>query len=185
MFYIKFTWTAAKWYFDSSQRAKLDISHLDVLSMIVFDTFFHERNQPTFTLVVVKFYNGLRNVHYHERIKILNVKCKPQLRFLYLCCLLWLDSSILSVAMMPMSGNWSVHACTVDQNKIIKKKLPIHWRKEWQKFQSCKFIHGQYFWGNFILHRNVIQFTGMGIIVVHPPSVRCEFFAELLLVLIV
>ena len=28
---------------------------------------------------------------------------------------------------------------------IIKKKLPIHWRKEWQKFQSCKFIHGQYF----------------------------------------
>ena len=53
---------------------------------------------------------------------------------------------------------------------IIKKKLPIHWRKEWQKFESRKFIHGQYFYNNFILHCDVIQFTGMGIIVVRPPG---------------
>ena len=72
LLYIKFTRTAGKWYFDSLQRAKLDIAHLDVLSMI-HDLlhFFHERNQPNFTLVVVKFYNGLRNEHYHERIRIL------------------------------------------------------------------------------------------------------------------
>ena len=57
--------------FDSLQR-KPDIAYLDVLSMI-HDLlhFFHERNQPNFTLVVVKFYNGLRNEHYHERIRIL------------------------------------------------------------------------------------------------------------------
>ena len=54
--------------FDSLQQRKPDIAHLNVLSMI-HDLlhFFHERNQPNFTLVVVKFYNGLRNVHYHER----------------------------------------------------------------------------------------------------------------------
>ena len=69
-------------------------------------------------------------------------------------------------------------------NIIIKKKIPIHWRKEWQKFQSCKFIHGQYFYDNFILHCDVIRFTGMVIIVVRPPWVRCEFLAELPLVLI-
>ena len=67
---------------------------------------------------------------------------------------------------------------------MIKKKLPIHWRKEWQKFESRKFIHGQYFYHNFILHCDVIQFKGMGIIVVRPPWVRCKFFAELPLVLI-
>ena len=65
---------------------------------------------------------------------------------------------------------------------IIKKKLPIHWRKEWQKFQSCKFIHGQYF-AKIFFHYDVIR-PGMGIIVVRPPWVRCEFFAELPLVLI-
>ena len=65
------------------------------------------------------------------------------------------------------------------------KKIPIHWRKEsWQKFQSCKFIHGQYFCDNFILLCDVIRFTGMVIIVVRPPWVRCEFLAELPLVLI-
>ena len=69
--------------------------YLDVLSMI-HDLlhFFHERNQPNFTLVVVKFYNGLRNVHYRERFNLVS-ECVPQLRFLYLCCLLWFDSSIL------------------------------------------------------------------------------------------
>ena len=50
-----------------------------------------------------------------------------------------------------------------------QEKIPIHWRKEWQKFQSCKFIHGQYFCDNFILHCDVIRFTGMGIIVVQFP----------------
>ena len=38
--------------------------------MIRYDLlhFFCERNQPNFTLVVIKFYNGLRNVqYYHER----------------------------------------------------------------------------------------------------------------------
>ena len=55
-----------------------------------------------------------------------------------------------------------------------QEKLPIQWRKEWQKFQSCKSIQGQY----------LIRFTGMGIIVVRPPWVTCEFFAELPLVLI-
>ena len=55
-------------------------------------------------------------------------------------------------------------------NIIIKKKLPINWRKEWQKFQSCKFIHGHYFCDNFTLHCDVIRFTGMGIIVVRPPG---------------
>ena len=76
-------------------------------------------------------------------------------------------------------------ACFIaEQNIIIKKKLPIYWRKEWQKFQSCKFIHIQYFYDNFILHCDFIQFTDMGIIVVRPPWVRCEFFAELPLVLI-
>ena len=35
--------------------------------------------------------------------------------------------------------------------------------------QSCKFIHGQYFCDNFILHCDVIRFTGVGIIVVRPP----------------
>ena len=56
--------------------------------------------------------------------------------------------------------------------------------KEWQKFQSCKFIHRQYFSDNFILHFDVTRFTGMGIIVVRPPWVRCKFFVELPLVLI-
>ena len=60
----------------------------------------------------------------------------------------------------------------------MKKKIPIHWR-EWQKFQSYKFIHGQYFCDNFILHCDVIRFTGMVTIVVRPPWVRCEFLAEL------
>ena len=95
MFYIKFTPPAGKCYFDSLQWAKLDIAHLDVLSMI-HDLlhFFHERNQPNFTLVVVKFYNGLRNVHYRERFNHVSA-CVPQLRFLYLSCLLWFDSSVL------------------------------------------------------------------------------------------
>ena len=54
------------------QLAKLDIAHLDILSTINdLLHFFHERNQPNFTLVIVKFYNGLRNEHYHERIRIL------------------------------------------------------------------------------------------------------------------
>ena len=54
--------------FDSLQQRKPDIAHLDVFSMI-HDLlhFFHDRNQPNFTLVVVKFYNGLRKVHYRER----------------------------------------------------------------------------------------------------------------------
>ena len=50
--------------------AKLDNAHFDVLRMIRYDLlhFFCERNQPYFTLVVIKFYNGLRNVqYYHER----------------------------------------------------------------------------------------------------------------------
>ena len=75
------------------------IAHLDVLSMI-HDLlhFFHERNQPNFTLVVVKFYNGLRNVNYRERsVESFVSACVPQLRFLYLCCLHWFDSSVLSV----------------------------------------------------------------------------------------
>ena len=95
MFYIKFTQAAVKWYFDPLQRAKLDIAHLDVLSMI-HDLlhFFRERNQPNLTLVFVKFYNGLRNVHYCERLNLVSA-CVPQLRFLYLCCLLWFDSSVL------------------------------------------------------------------------------------------
>ena len=58
--------------------------------------FFRERNQPNLTLVVVKFYNGLRNVHYCERLNLVSA-CVPQLRFLYLCCLLWFDSSVLRV----------------------------------------------------------------------------------------
>ena len=80
--------------FDSLQR-KPDIAYLDVLSMI-HDLlhFFHERNQPNFTLVVVKFYSGLSNVHYRERFN-LGSACIPQLRFLYLCCLLWFDSLVL------------------------------------------------------------------------------------------
>ena len=47
-------------YFDSLQWAKLDIAHLDVLSMIhdLLD-FFRKGNQPNFTLVVIKFYYGL------------------------------------------------------------------------------------------------------------------------------
>ena len=65
-----------------------------------------------------------------------------------------------------------------------QEKIPIHWGKEWQKFQSCKFIHGQYFCDNFILDCDVIRFTGMVIDVVRPPCVRCEFHAELPLVLI-
>ena len=32
-----------------------------------------------------------------------------------------------------------------------------------------KFIHGQYFWDNFILRCDVIRFTGMGITVIRPP----------------
>ena len=83
--------------FDSLQQRKPDIAHLDVLSMIHnLLHFFYERNQPNFTLVVVKFYNGLRNVHHHERLNLVNT-CVPQLRFLYLCCLLWFDSSVLRV----------------------------------------------------------------------------------------
>lgn len=79
--------------------AEPDIAHLDVLSMI-HDLlhFFHERNQPNFTLVVVEFYNGLRNVHYRERFNLVSQcvsACVPQLRLLYLCCLLWFDSSLL------------------------------------------------------------------------------------------
>ena len=56
--------------------------------------FFRERNQPNLTLVVFKFYSGLRNLHYHERLNLVSA-CVPQLRFLYLCCLLWFDSSVL------------------------------------------------------------------------------------------
>ena len=81
--------------FDSLQQRKPDIAHLDVLSMIHnLLHFFYERNQPNFTLVVVKFYNGLRNVHYRERFNLVSA-CVPQRRFLYLCCLLWFDSSVL------------------------------------------------------------------------------------------
>ena len=58
--------------------------------------FFRERNQLNLTLVVVKFYSGLRNVHYRERLNFVSA-CVPQLRFLYLCCLLWFDSSVLRV----------------------------------------------------------------------------------------
>ena len=55
-------------FFYSLQQVKRDIAHLDVLSMI-HDLlhFFHERNQPNFTLVVIKFYSGLRKVRYRER----------------------------------------------------------------------------------------------------------------------
>ena len=91
------------------------------------------------------------------------------------------------MAMMPMSVNRSAETFIAEQNILIRKKIPIHWRKEWQKFQSCKFINGQYqqyFCENFILHCDVIRFTGMVIIVVCPPWVRCEFLAELPLVLI-
>ena len=79
--------------FDSLQQHKPDIAHLDVFSMI-HDLlhFFNERNQPNFTVVVVKFYNGLRNVHYRERFNHVSA-CVPQLRFL--SCLLWFDSSVL------------------------------------------------------------------------------------------
>ena len=60
--------------------AKLDIAHLDVLSMIDdLLHFFHERNQPNFTLVVIKFYNGLRNVHYQEHIRILQVRTSAEI----------------------------------------------------------------------------------------------------------
>ena len=48
---------------------------------------------------------------------------------------------------------------------------------------SLKFIHGQYFCDNFVLHCDVIWFTSIVIIVVRPPWVRCEFHAELPLVL--
>ena len=81
--------------FDSLQQRKPDIAHLDVFSMI-HDLlhFFNERNQPNFALVVVKFYNGLTNVHYRERFNHVSA-CVPQLRFLYLSCLLWFNSSVL------------------------------------------------------------------------------------------
>ena len=65
--------------FDSLQQRKPDIAHLDVLSM-THDLlhFFHERNQPNFTLVVVKFYNGLRNVHYRECFNLVSAcVCTP------------------------------------------------------------------------------------------------------------
>ena len=80
--------------FDSLQQCKPEIAHLDVLSMI-HDLlhFFHERIQPNFTLVVAKFYSGLRNVHYHVRLNLVSA-CETQLRFLHLCCLLWFDSSV-------------------------------------------------------------------------------------------
>ena len=133
MFYIKFTRTAAKWYFDSLQRAKLDIAHLDVLSMI-HDLlhFFHERIQPNFTLVVVKFYNGLRNVHHRERLNLVNT-CVPQLRFLYLCCLLWFDSSVLRVEFteqcrclqIPLSCSIQKHQQNFHlETELDAKKLP-------------------------------------------------------------
>ena len=81
--------------FDSLQQRKPDIAHLGVFFMI-HDLlhFFHERNQPNFTLVIVKFYNELRNIHYRERFNHVSA-CVPQLRFLYLSCLLWFDSSVL------------------------------------------------------------------------------------------
>ena len=52
------------------------------------------------------------------------------------------------------------------------------------KLRRCKFIYWQYFFYNFILHCDVIRFTGMGIIVVRATWVRYEFFADLPLVLI-
>ena len=56
--------------------------------------FFRERNQPNLTLVVVKFNNGQRNIQYRERLNLVSAFV-PQRRFLYLCCLLWFDSSVL------------------------------------------------------------------------------------------
>ena len=81
---------------DSLQQVKPNIPHLDVLSMI-HDLlhFFPGRNQSGFTLLVVKFYNRLRNVHYRERLNLVSA-CVPQLIFLYLCCLFWFDSSVLN-----------------------------------------------------------------------------------------
>ena len=84
----------------------------------------------------------------------------------------------------PQPGGTSDNDALAEQNIIIKKKIPIHWRKEWQKFRSCKFIQGQYFCDNFILHCDFIRFTGIVIIVVRPPWVRCEFLAALPLLLI-
>ena len=98
----------------------------------------------------------------------------------HLC--LWLQNEHerqLCEEFAPQPGGTSDNDALAEQNIIIKKKIPIHWRKEWQKF-----FNGQYFCDNFILHCDVIWITSMVIIVVRPPWVRCEFHAELPLVLI-
>ena len=112
--------------FDLLQRVKPNIAHLDVLSMI-HDLlhFFHERNQPNFTLVVINFYNGLRNVHYHEHLKNLVSACEPLLRFLYLCCLLWFDSSLLivevTVQCVVYKFLWAVPSKNINRISILKQ----------------------------------------------------------------
>ena len=100
---------------------------------------FHERNQPNFTLVVVKFYNGLRNVHHRECLNLVNT-CVPQLRFLYLCCLLWFDSLVLRVEFteqccclqIPLSCSIQKH----QQNFHLKTELDA---KNLQCMNVCAF----------------------------------------------
>ena len=83
------------------------------------------------------------------------------------------------------------HACEPNystvQNKIIAKILP------WINLQLWNFCHSFLQWmGSFFLiimfcsaiHVYTDRFTDMGIIVIRPPWLRCEFLAELPLVLI-
>ena len=150
MFYVKFTRTAGKWYFDTLQGVEPDIAHLDVLFMI-HDLlhFFHERIRPNFTLVVAKFYNGLRNVHYHKRLNLVSA-CEPRLRFLYRCCLLWFYSSVLSVEVTVQ------YVFTITFELLHPKTstvLPSRNRTRCQKTYECLHLS---FNGRTCLSRDVI-----------------------------
>ena len=86
------------------------------------------------------------------------------------------------------NGN-DAHACELKyitvQNKIIVKILPVN------KFTTLKFLsllpsmNGQFFLDYHVLLCNKTCNTYIAIIVIRPPWLRCEFLAELPLMLIV
>ena len=79
------------------------------------------------------------------------------------------------MTMMPMPVNWITSQC---KNKIIVKILPVN------KFTTLKFLsllpsmNGQFFVDYHVLLCNKTCNTYMGIIVICPPWLRCEFLAE-------
>ena len=82
--------------------------------------------------------------------------------------------------MMPMPVNRITSQCK--KKKLSQKIMPVN------KFRTLKFLlilpsmNGQFFLDYYLcsaIHVYTDQFADMGIIVIRPPWLRCEFLAEL------